>query len=912
LCLFYGFHLYPMIRWGYQNWTLWGQLDGEGLSLQGECMKIYNLACNCYEGTFCFSWKMEGTSGQKSYRIVVADENGVTAWDSGVVERKERHNIPCGVELENGLRYTYMITVTDEAGETDTGIGNAFDTPIKKWGAKWIEPDRMRKDYQDCRNPHEHIEVIDPLLRLDPVVYMRKEFELEEEVKKADVYITAHGIYGLWINGTLVSDFLAPGYTSYAMRLEYQCIDIADYLVKGTNVIAALVADGWYTGKVGAVGCGKQYGEESALLFQVEAMMTSGAELTICSDESAKWTEGAYRYADLFIGEYYDANLEMEGWMKAGFDDSDWKAVKVVDYGFDNLTIQTIPPVRVAKRIVPKLIVTPEGDMLLDAGEVTVGVVRFTLKLKKGQTVKLGHTETLTKEGNFLVNIIGHNKDQSVIYVSASDGEQTYQPRFTYHGFRYVRIIGLDEVNPENFEIQVLETPKDLAGYFTCSDERLNQLEENTLRSQQGNMIWIPTDCPQREKTGWTGDAQIYAPTACYKEDVESFYRHWLVDMRHEQLSDGQIPHIIPYIPSHDYMKPPGIEGVSAAGWSDAAVIIPWRLYEAYGDKEILRENFDMMKKYMESVIVMASEIPGGLEDASPEVIERQKYLWNTGFQYGDWLMPSIVMSGKPIFEVVKETGHIVASFMFAITSRMMAQICEALDEKEEAAKYWDLNAKIKQAVLDEYINEDGTIKKDFQGVYVLALYADIVPENRKSRTIERLEELIAANNGLLDTGFLSVAYLLPVLATNGKKNLANQLLFNDRCPSWLYEVKMGATTMWEYWNGYKEDGTPDECSMNHFSFGCVSEYLYRSILGIDFAEPGFGKVRIQPDIDCGLEFAKGYYECIWGRIEVEWKLNGNEAELTVVLPPNVEAELVLGSEKAICGCGTKTLKTAR
>lgn len=874
-------------------------------------MKLYHASCRRYGQSYYFSWKLQGDCGQKSYQILISDEEGNTVWDSGQTETANRHNIPCEASLDKGRWYQYQLIVTGTNGATCTYTGHPFATPVKAWHAHWIEPDRERNPYEDCKNPHEKIKEIDPLERLDPAVYMRKVVTLEQKPARGTIYITAHGIYSLWINGTLVSDLFAPGYTSYQKRLEYQCIDVSRYLVEGKNVIAAIVADGWYTGKIGAVGCGQQYGKENGLLFQLELTYPDGGFEEIVSDEHVTWTVGAYRYADLFIGEYYDTGMEPEGWLTAGYQEDDvWHKVRVVPAEYEALCLQSIDPVEETRTILPKLIVTPKGDQILDAGETIVGYVSFHLHLKKHQTIKLEHTETLDKEGEFLRNIIGHNKDQTNIYKSNSDSCQEYKPMFTFHGFRYVRISGVDVVDPKDFLVHVIETPKALTGSFTCSDPRLNQLAENILRSQKGNMICIPTDCPQREKTGWTGDAQIYAPTACYEEDVEAFFRHWLVDMKHEQLKDGQIPHIIPYIPSHDYMKPPGIEGVSAAGWSDAAVILPWRLYEAYGDKEILRENFDMMHRYMESVCELASELPAGMEHAACNVIERQRYLWNTGFQYGDWLMPSIVMAGKPILEVVKETGHIVASFLFAITSRLMAKICEILEKKELAQKYQSLHEKIKAAILEEYFREDGTILKDFQGVYVLALAADVVPEDRKPGTINRLKELIAANHGLLDTGFLSVPYLLPVLAENGQHTLANQLLFADACPSWLYEVKMGATTMWEYWNGYQPDGTPDECSMNHFAFGCVGEYLFRNILGLAYTEPGFGKIRFQPDISCGLDYAQGHFDSIWGKTEICWKRNSDVVELSVTIPPDVEAEIIIGGRHWHYGCGTWNIST--
>lgn len=875
-------------------------------------LSIYDAVCNCREKKYYFSWKLKGDCNQADYRICVTDSQNQVVWDSGVQKDFHRHNVLCEADLKKGGKYQFRIVCHNTAGEEATAQGKPFYTEIEEWKALWIEPDRVRKPLTDSKNPHEKITELDPLERLDPAVYFRKEFAVDEILEQALLYVSAHGIYTMWLNGTEVSDLFAPGYTSYNKRLEYQCYDVTPYLKKGTNVLTAIVADGWYTGKIGAVGYGQQYGKESALLFQLEGKSSSDKkEFSMISDETVHWTTEAFRYADLFIGTYYDAQLEQEGFQDPGFDEVGWKKVNCPKYGYENLELQTIQPVEEVRTITPRVFYSPSGELLLDAGENVVGYVGFELELKKDEVVSFEHSETLDKEGNFLQNIIGHNKDQKDFYRCKEDGVHTYKPSFTQHGFRYVRVEGTKDTNPKHYTIYVVETPMEVTGTFTCSDDRLNQLQENILRSQKGNMICIPTDCPQREKTGWTGDAQVYAATACYEQNVENFLRHWLDDMRLEQLEDGQIPHIIPYIPSHDYMKPAGIEGVSAAGWSDAAILVPWRLYEAYGDKKILEENFEMIQRYMDSVSELASEIPPEKKDAPPEERERQKYLWNTGFQYGDWLMPSIQMSGRSIFEVVQQTGHIVATLMYAITTEAMEKICHVLEKEELAERYRDLHQKIAEAFRGEYILEDHTISKNYQGVYVLALQANVLNEEERQIAIRQLVHLIRENGTRLDTGFLSVNYLLPVLAANGETNLAKELLFQDKCPSWLYEVKMGATTMWEYWNGYAEDGTPDEGSMNHFAFGCVGEYLYRNILGISYQEAGFGKVKIAPDFSCGLSYVKGSYDSIWGKIEVAWKRDENFIQLDVVLPPDVEAEIQINGKRYQYGCGKYSVKAA-
>ena len=861
-----------------------------------------------------FSWVLEGDEDQVQFEIRVKDARGRICWDSGEIKSGNRHNIVCGKALQDESIYTWDVKVSGADGGTTQYQGGKIYTKIHSWSAKWLEPDRVRKPLTDSLEPIEPVAkgkiAGNSLDKLDAVTYFRKEFDLPEVPAQALAYAAARGIYTLYINGRKVSDLFAPGYTSYEKHIDYQCYEVTDLLQAGKNVMAFGLADGWYTGKISALGIGQQFGTENAILGQLVMENKDGSRTVVATDEGVKWSEGALRYADLYIGEYYDSHNAKEGWNCPDFEmDSSWKAAAVRDYGYGTLAMQTIPGIREIRTVRPKILFAPNGDMLLDAGENIVGYVSFELDLKAGDVISMEHSETLGRDGNYIQNIIGQNKDQMDFYAACADGAVIYKPEFTFHGFRYVRVNGTKDVDAGHYRIHVIGTPLRKTGEFTCSDGRLNKLQEIICRSQLGNMVSIPTDCPQRERTGWLGDMQVFAPTGCYEYDIEEFLRHWLADIRNEQLPDGQIPHITPCMKSHDIMKPPGIEGVSSAGWSDAAVIIPWRLYEAYGDIRILEENFEMIQKYMASVEELAAELPEDFEELDDKRKAVQKYLWNTGFQYGDWLMPSIQMSGRPIFEVVAQTGYVVATLMFMLTTDMTAKICGLLGEQELCRHYQELNGKIREAFVTEYVNEDGTLTKDYQGVYVLALKADAIPEELRPRAVRRLEELIHENRDLLDTGFLSVAYLLPVLKENGLRELANTLLFRDECPSWLYEVKMGATTMWEYWNGYALDGTPSDCSMNHFAFGCVGEYLFHDILGIQSKDPGRGTLEIAPDIDCGLAWAKGSYETVWGSCYVEWKKEEGHTILCLELPPNVTAKVRAGGQDMVLGCGNHRME---
>ena len=843
-----------------------------------------------------FSWKLQGDEGQKSYRITVKNSAGEVFWDSGEVESSARHNITLEKELKKEEIYVWSVRVVGENGSEDICEGEAFISSISNWNAKWVEPVRERKPLTDSLEPmkpvaSEHVQK-DALDRLDPAVYIRKKFTVDSDLEKAICYTTAHGIYALYVNGNLVSDLFAPGYTTYSKHIDYQAMDVTKYVKSGENELMFILADGWYTGKIGAMGVGHQYGEENALLSELVLTGKDGVCTRICTDETAEWSEGAIRYADLYVGEYRDERVN----------DFEWKPVRIADYGYEILELQSIPGVREIRTITPKIVKTPKGELLLDAGENIVGYVSFELDTKEGQVISLEHSESLDENGNYIQNIIGQNKDQTDYFVAGRNEKSEYKPLLTFHGFRYVRVTGTNDENPEHYTIHVISTPLDRTGSFSCSDERLNRLHENVVRSQEGNMISIPTDCPQRERTGWMGDIQVYAPTGCLEQDIEQFLRHWFKDVRHEQLENGEMPHIVPTMPSHDIMKPAGIKGTTAAGWSDAAIIVPWRLYEAYGDKRILEENFDLIRTYMASVEECVAELPEGAEAMDDERKSYQKYIWNTGFQYGDWLMPSIQMSGRPIFEVVQQTGYVVATLMYILTTEIMADICNVLNEEKLEAHYRETNKLVKEAFCKEYINADGTFKKDYQGVYVLALKTGTVTGTNAENALNRLVKLIEENNNLLDTGFLSVSYLLPVLKESGRKDIANMLLFRDECPSWLYEVKMGATTMWEYWNGVAENGKPDDCSMNHFAFGCVGEYLFKDILGINPLKPGYAEVEINPDIESGLDYAEGSYDSIWGKIGVAWKLEKGVLSLDIELPPDVTARVAGQTDVVRCG----------
>lgn len=855
---------------------------------------------------FSISWRLasdEKECKQIQYEVYITDENDKLIYKSELINTSvTRHLVDLSEDSDNftsGMKYTFQIRSTSNTGE-EAVAASIFSTGNldRDWSAKWIEATAVRKPITDCTEMWKIFAGIvtsaeNPEIFLNPAVNLRKKFMVGSKLKKAFAYATAHGVYELYVNGTLVSELLAPGYTTYSKYLEVGQYDVTELLNSGDeNILAVTLADGWYTGKVGLPGVGNQYGDSNAFFLQLDLEYEDGRKERIVTDKSFKWHESELEYADLFVGVRERQNYFWGDWKGIDFDDSDWKPVVEKDYPLDNLIGRKAEPVVCLKRITPKVYETSKGELIIDAGENIVGVVDIAFRGNKDTVLKMTHSETLDRDGNFLMNIMGQNKNQTDTYVCCQKGNVKWTPRLTYHGFQYVKIDGINKEDILKAEVQVYGTKLQKTGEFHCSNEDLNILQENIYRSQQGNMLSIPTDCPQRERAGWTGDMQVYAPTACFNMDVYSFLRKWLYNMRLEQLQDGQIPNIIPSMPSDKLVGNSQSEHICSAAWGDACLIVPYTLYMKYGDIRILEENFDMMLRWMQYVEKQAAtSFLKPEHEYTMKEIQVQKYLWNTEFHFGDWLYPSKAHDGmsNPI-ETAMETKEYVASAYFAYTSDIMTKVCEELG-KEEAHHYRELNKNIKWAFAKAYIDEKGHLPKELQGLYVLALAFNLYPDEKtKQAGIQQLVSLIQLNDNKLDTGFVSVPFLLDVLWDNGEKKLAYQLLFNKECPSWLYEVSQGASTVWESWNAILPDGTRTNSSYNHFAFGCVGDFIYRKILGLEVIEPGYKVVRIEPDLDCGLDYANGSIETPYGQLEIRWKKQAktNALDLEVILPPGV------------------------
>lgn len=726
----------------------------------------------------------------------------------------------------------------------------------------------------------------------------------------ARLYITAHGLYEAWLNGQRVGDqVFTPGYTAYDQRLQYQVYDVTALLQPGENVLGAILGDGWYRGKVYISGSRNVYGTRLGLLALLR-VETDGDEEVILSTDP-QWTAiyGPILKSDMRDGEIYDARLEMPGWSSAGFDDSAWQAVRTVNHGKGHLVASMGVPVRRKETFHPRAILkTPKGQTVLDFGQNLAGVVRMKVRGPRGTTIRLQHGEALDRESNFSVShlfVLPLRPDklppfQEVHYTLKGDGEEEYEPRFTVHGFRYVNVEGHPgQPQPEDFQAVAIYSDMPPTGTFACSDPLINQLHHNAEWSMKGNFLDLPTDCPTRERAGWAGDAQIFAPSASFLMDTRAFFRKWLAELRVEQFADGKVGNFVP----NPYRLAQGtVEAVlrrldGSSGWGDVATILPWALYQAYGDAQIFERQYGSMAAWVDWVQAQARRVnwskrlnPRYWFDKAHRA--RQQFIWDTGYHWGEWLEPG---EGDPLrmgYGMLKRLlfgSPVVATAYFANSTRILARTAGILGRDEDAERYGALSEQIKAAYLDEFVGHDGRIEPDKQASYVRVLAFDLVPEQLKPAAVGHLVRLVRAAGNHIGTGFLSTPFLCHVLAEHGELDVAYDLLNQKTIPSWLYAVTKGATTIWESWEGIREDGTP-QLSLNHYSPGSVVDFLHRKVAGLDAAEPGYRRILIHPRPGGGLTNAGASYESVYGTIRSEWAVGDGCMRLDVIVPANTRA----------------------
>ena len=836
-------------------------------------------------------WKIESDRNntvQKSYAVQVAADPRFSEvlFDSGAVESGESAQVGLNMELASSTRYFFRVRITDNFGrQSEWSVPAWFETALltqAEWQAKFISAESEdNAEKSDTR-------------------YLRREFILKKGVVSATLYATALGLYELHINGKRVGDGrLTPGWTSYNKHLLYQTFDVTGLLRDGPNAVGALLGAGWYKGDMGFKRRRNHYGRRTALLCQMKIRYSDGTESIVISDESWKGSPAPITFAEIYDGECYDARLEADGWSEPGFDDAHWRPVEEVEYDKSLLTAQTGCLVKEIETLPGKrLFRTPEGDLVLDFGQNLSGWVRFSVKGNRGDRVVLKHAEILDAAGNFYTENLRTAKE-TIVYTLKGGGCETFEPHFTFQGFRYVKIEEFPgEPAAENFTAVVLHSDMELTGTFACSNPDINQLQHNILWGMKGNFIDVPTDCPQRdERLGWTGDAQIFARTACYLMNTDPFYRKWLRDLKHDQFPDGGVPFVVPDILTGTMDDDPISQGAKvSAAWGDAAVIIPWTLYLCYGDRRVLEDQYASMRAWVEYV---RSQAQG-------------ETLWKTGFQYGDW----VALDAEEGSYLGATPNDLVATAYYAYSTGILAKTAGVLNKNEDAAAYDALYRRIVTAFQREYFTPSGTLAARTQTAHILALMFDLTPEAYREQTVQTLLDLLEEHGGHLVTGFVGTPYFCHVLSRNGCTRQAYDLLLKDDFPSWLYQVKQGATTVWEHWDGLKPDGSmwsPDMNSFNHYAYGAVGDWLYRVSAGIEIDEsaPGYKHFFLNPHIGGQLGFVTATCESPYGTIRSHWEIAGQDVTFEFTIPANTSATVMLENAEAILATGGLSFSSA-
>ncbi|MCX6345986.1 MAG: family 78 glycoside hydrolase catalytic domain [Armatimonadetes bacterium] len=700
---------------------------------------------------------------------------------------------------------------------------------------------------------------------LPPPPYLRKSFEVEKTVKRATLYATALGLYEMHLNGKRVGDdYFTPGWTDYNKRVQYNTCDVTKMLKYGDNAIGAILGDGWYAGCVGLSSHMNNYKGNPRLLVQLEVEFTDGTRQIIATDDTWQAAIGPILHADLLGGCAYDARQAVSGWDKAEFVAENWQPVDLgVSSGNKSFVVEANPaePSRAFEQLPAKKVteIRP-GAYLFDLGQNMVGWVRLKVKGKPGQKITVRHGEMLNPNGALYTTNLRGAMAADIYYLSGK-GEEVLEPYFTFHGFQYVEISGL-ESKPNLQSVTGIVAHSDMkpVGNFECSNPLVNQLAHNIKWGQKGNYLEIPTDCPQRdERLGWTGDTQFFIPTAVYNFDVAGFFTRWLFTMCEDsQREDGAYAEVAPCLGNY----------APATAWGDAALLCTYNIYTTYGDTRVIKAHYRSMGRYLEFLAT------------------KSKNNITTLGGFGDWL--NLGSSAKT---EVMDTAY------YAHLTNIMAEMAEAIGEKADAAKYRELSSNIKAAFISEFITPDGRIKESSQTGYALAFTMGLVPDELKAKMADQYEQDVKSKDYHLGTGFIGTPRLLPGLHIAGKDDVAYKLLLQESYPSWLFQVKLGATTMWERWDGWTPDRGFQDIGMNsfnHYAFGAVGEYIFGTVGGIQSDGPGYRHILIAPAIEDGLTWAKASYESINGPIATSWKKDGGNLTLEVTIPANTTATVYI------------------
>ncbi|MGP2440404.1 family 78 glycoside hydrolase catalytic domain [Streptomyces sp. JW3] len=687
------------------------------------------------------------------------------------------------------------------------------------------------------------------------------------EVVKARLYATAHGLYEATLNGHRVGDHvLSPGWTSYEHRLRYQSHDVTDLVREGRNDLDVLLGNGWYRGRLGFYGGRALYGDRLALLAQLEVTTADGTVHVLGTDGS--WTS---RESEVLVDDLYDGqrtDLRRRG--------GDWRpavgGVEEVEADFGRLVAPEGPPVRVTSLLAAQRVWTsPSGRVLVDFGQVAVGWVRLRVRgLAPGAEVTVRHAEVL-ENGELGTRPLRAARATDSYLVTGSN-EEVLEPSLTFHGFRYAEVSGVTGLREDDIEAVVIGSDLRRTGWFSSSHELLNKFHENVVWGMRGNFVDVPTDCPQRdERLGWTGDIQVFAPTATFLFDTAGFLNSWLADLVVDQQSDGSVPFVVPDILHED--------SPSAAAWGDAATLVPWVLYQRSGDREVLERQLPSMRAWVDRMT----------ELAGPD------RLWAGGFQFGDWLDPT----APPEFPGrAKADPDVVATAHLARSADVVAEAAKVLGRNEDAERYTALAAEVRAAFADAYVTPAGRVLSDAQTVYALALEWALLPgEAQREMAGRRLADLVRAGGFRIGTGFVGTPLVADALTSTGHADVAYRLLLQTGCPSWLYPVTMGATTIWERWDSMLPDGSinpGDMTSFNHYALGAVADWLHRRVAGLAPAAPGYREIRVAPVPNAALTSASARHLTPYGEARVAWTREDGRFRLEARVPVGVTAQVLL------------------
>ncbi len=864
----------------------------------------------------CLGWVMKSDQRnvrQTAYRWQLAGDPSFEELlsDSGWVESDESAHVQPRFALEPCRAYFLRVRVRTQTEESGWSAPASFLSGLKKdaWRGRVISAEK-EGDWVHSGGS-----------------YLRKSFCITKPVREAFVCATALGLYQLYLNGQRVgNEEMLPGWTTYDRHLCYQTWEVGEKLREGENVIGAHVGAGWYKGMMGFIHERCTYGPRTGFLAQLTVRYQDGTEETVVTDESWLGCASPVTFSEIYDGERCDARLDQPGWNAPGFvpplgerregtgapirdrkqqpftgeekealrrfareyrpKDLLWRPAEPLSFPMEALTPQALSRPVIAQVLpVREILRTPKGETVLDFGQNLTGHVRFSVRGREGALCHLRCFEILDASGNaYFDNLRGALAE--IRYICRGEEETVYDEKFSFQGFRYALVENWpEEVRAEHFQACVIHSEMAETGRFACSETLLNRLQHNIEWSLRGNFLDIPTDCPQRdERMGWTGDAQIFCRTASFLRNTDAFFRKWLRDVAIDQKEAGGVPHMVPdqlqrFPSTDDWLLRQGTH--SAAGWADVAVILPWTLYLTYRDREILRTQFDSMKAWIDFMTAHSRDL-----------------MWSYRLQFGDW----VALDAKEGSYWGATPTELTSTAYYAYSTGLFVKCCRVLGEKELAEQYEELYRRIVSKFQSAFLDENGVMTVQTQTAHILALYFALVPPKGVRGTVEGLKRLLAREGGHLVTGFMGTPYFCHALSGNGCKKEAYDLLLKEDFPSWLYQVRAGATTIWEHWDGMKPDGSlwsPDMNSFNHYAYGAIGEWLYRVVAGleIDEEDPGYHHAVIAPQTGGGLSFAEGAFESVYGTVSSAWTREGDKITLRVRVPVNASAAIVLEAD---------------